>query len=165
MHDPRMQIPVALALLAATVSAVTDVGTRRIPNWLTGGTLLLGLIVNTLTGGWSGLALAGAGAALGLALLLPFFAMNVMGAGDVKLLAALGAVVGPRELISVALYAAVAGGVLSAIILARQGRLMVTLEEIVVRRVPPTRGGAKAPYAVAIAAGVYCSMLLPAVVT
>jgi prepilin peptidase CpaA len=153
-------------LLAAAVAggaACADLRWRRIPNWLTLSTALVGLALNVWLYGASGGLTALGGLALGLALLLPFYVLRAVGAGDVKLLAALGALLGPQALVSVALYGAVVGGLMSATILLGRGRLMLTLNELVVQRSLPSRSGATAPYAVAIAAGVYLSMLFPMV--
>lgn len=141
-----------------------DILWRRIPNWLTFSAFAAGLLVHTLRDGVAGLLVALGGAALGLGLLLPFYAARAMGAGDVKLLAALGALVGPQVLVSIALYTALAGGAISLILLARQGTLPVTLADIMTRPLKLMRLGAKAPYGVAIACGVYLAMLLPGVV-
>ena len=103
-------------------------------------------------------------AGLGLALLLPFYVMRGVGAGDVKLLAALGALLGPQSLLLVALYAALIGGLLSLFVLARRGRLQLALYQLLVQRTLPARSGAKAPYAVAIASGVYLAHLVPVLV-
>jgi prepilin peptidase CpaA len=151
------------AISAASIGAIIDLGSRRIPNWLTVTTFVFGLLLNAWLHGVGGLVGALAGAALGLALLLPFYAIGAMGAGDVKLLGALGAVLGPQLLVTVAIYAAIAGGVLSLAILLGRGRLMLALSEIVVQHRVPTRSGATAPYGVAIAAGVYLSLFLPGV--
>ena len=104
-----------------------------------------------------------AGAALGAALLLPFYAIRALGAGDVKLLAGLGALLGPQLLVSVAVYGALVGGVMSAIILLARGRLFMALDELLIQRRAPTLSGATAPYGVAIASGVYLSLILPGV--
>jgi prepilin peptidase CpaA len=153
----------AIATAAASLAAVVDVRSRRIPNWLTGGLALSGLVFNVWRGGLTGIGLALAGAALGLAMLLPFYAIKAIGAGDVKLLAALGAILGPQELVSVAIYAALAGGLISAIMLAFSGRLLSVLREMLIEHRPPTRGGATAPYGVAIASGMYLTLVLPGV--
>jgi prepilin peptidase CpaA len=158
-----MSIVELVAALAASIAAVTDLRERRIPNWLTGGTVLVGLVANAAIGGPLGLLVALGGAALGLAVLLPFYALRGVGGGDVKLLAALGAVLGAHGLISVVVYGALVGGLISLAILARRRRLMLTLGEMFVLHGPPSRSGAQAPYAVAIAAGVYLSLLLPPV--
>lgn len=151
------------ATVAASLAAVVDWRHRRIPNWLTASVLLAGIALNVWRGGLAGGALALAGALLGLAILLPFYAIHAMGAGDVKLLAALGAVLGPQVLVSVAVYAALAGGVISMLMLARDGRLWLVLRQIFVEHRPPSRGGATAPYGVAIAFGMYLSLMLPSV--
>ena len=154
-----MNLVPLLAAAVAGVAACTDLRWRRIPNGLTLGTALVGLALNVWLTGASGGVTALLGLLLGLALLLPFYVLRAVGAGDVKLLAALGAVLGPQALIAVALYGAVVGGLMSAVILLGRGRLMLTLNELVVQRTLPSRSGATAPYAVAIASGVYLSML------
>jgi prepilin peptidase CpaA len=152
-----------IAAAVAGVAAYTDLRSRRIPNWLTLSALGLGLGANTVLGGVAGGTTALLGVGLGLALLLPFYMLRAVGAGDVKLLAALGALVGPTALVSVAVYGAVVGGLIAAAILLGRGRLLLTLDEMFVQRVLPTRSGATAPYGVAIACGVYLWLLLPAV--
>jgi prepilin peptidase CpaA len=158
-----MELVQGCAVSAAGVAAVADVMSRRIPNWVTFGTLLLGVLLNTWLHGVDGAIAAIVGAALGLGLLLPFYAMGVMGAGDVKLLGALGAVLGPQMLVSVAVYGAVAGGLMSLVILAADGRLWSTLGNLIVLHRLPSRSGPTAPYAVAIASGVVLSLILPGV--
>ena len=156
-------VPAFAALAAAGVGAVLDLRSRRIPNWLTGSALLAGLLANALLRGFDGAVVALAGAALGLALLLPFYALRAMGAGDVKLLAGVGALVGPQALVSVAVYGGVAGGLLSILVLLLRGRLLFGLQQAVVLRRLPTLSGLKAPYGVAIAAGMALTLLLPGV--
>jgi prepilin peptidase CpaA len=158
-----MDIVQGCAVSAVSVAAVIDLRSRRIPNWVTASTLLLAIVINVWLHGFGGLAVVFFGAALGLAFLLPFYAVHAIGAGDVKLLAALGALLGPQILVSVAIYAAIAGGAISAVILLHQRRLFITLHEILVLHRAPTRSGAKAPYGVAIASGVFLSLMLPSV--
>jgi prepilin peptidase CpaA len=109
------------------------------------------------------LATAFLGALLGLALLLPFYARRGVGAGDVKLLAALGALVGPQMLLWIALFTGLVGGALSLAVLARQGRLGPMLKQLVILRMRPAASGLKAPYGVAIAGGVYLALALGAI--
>jgi prepilin peptidase CpaA len=158
-----MDVTQAFAAVTASVAALVDVYSRRIPNWLSGAALVAGLLIHGWQGGASEVAIALAGAALGVVILLPLYAVRAMCAGDVKLLGALGALVGPQLLVSVAVYAAITGGVISLVILARRQRLPVFFRDVLVLRRPPTRSGATAPYAVAIASGVYLSLLLPSV--
>jgi prepilin peptidase CpaA len=171
---PVFSLPILAAAVVALSAVVTDLRWRRVPNWLTGGGLLLGLVGNlalgALSDGESGALAAGlsamAGAGLGFALLFPLYAIRAMGAGDVKLLVALGAIVGPHVLVSVAVYSGVAGAVQSLIILANRGTLKLLLSQTLVLGSMPTPAlsGRKAPYAVAIAAGVWLTMVLPPLV-
>ena len=154
-----------IAVIAAVVALVTDLRYRRIPNWLTGGTLIVGLAANTYLGGVEGALSSLEGAALGLAILLPFYMFRTMGAGDVKLLAAFGAVLGPHMLISVAIYASIVGGIQALIILRRLGRVTVTLYQLFFMRVLPAKSGAKAPYAVALASGLCIALAHPLALT
>jgi prepilin peptidase CpaA len=101
-----------VVLAIALVAVVFDVRTRRIPNWLTFGAAAAALAYGAWSGGLSGLGTAGAGWLAGAALFFPFFALGGMGAGDVKLLAALAAWLGPAESVWLAMFAAAAGGVL-----------------------------------------------------
>jgi prepilin peptidase CpaA len=160
-----MELMYAGAAGAASIAAIVDVSSRRIPNWLSGAALLAGLLVHAWQDGLTGILMALAGAALGLAILLPLYAINAMGAGDVKLLTGIGALVGPQMLVSVAVYALIAGGVMSLIVLAHRRRLLTFAHDIIVLHRPPTRSGETAPYAVAIAAGVYLSLFLPSVLS
>jgi len=147
----------------ASLAAVLDLRFRRIPNWLTGSVCAAGLVLNAWYAGPNGLLLALAGGLLGLAILLPFYAIRAIGAGDVKLLAAIGMLIGPHTLVSVAVYGAIVGGLMSIAILLTRGRLLLVLHELFVQHRPPTRSGAKAPYGVAIACGVLLSLVLPGV--
>lgn len=102
-----------------TASVGWDLRTRRIPNALTGAFLLAALLLAACHGPASvGLALLGMAAA-GLA--LPLWAARLLGAGDVKLLAAVGALLGPTPLLWTLLGTAIAGAVLAALTLARRG--------------------------------------------
>lgn len=147
----------------ASVAALIDLRWRRIPNWLTLAALAAGLVLHVGRSGLAGILVALGGAALGLCLLLPFYAIHAIGAGDVKLLAALGALLGPQALLSVAIYGGLVGGVVAAVMLAQKGLLRRSLSEIVTRPTRLHRSGLRAPYGLAIAAGVYLSMLLPGV--
>src|SRR5687767_2077545 len=98
-------MPAALtlaAVAAVTLALATDLRARRIPNWLTGGSALVGLLAGFWLHGPPGGLSALTGGLLGFALLLPFYALGGVGAGDVKLLAALGTLIGPHDLLSVA---------------------------------------------------------------
>jgi prepilin peptidase CpaA len=112
--------------LAAAV--VTDVRTRRIPNWLTGA--IAGAGFGLACGGGTVTPLQAAlGLLAGLLLMMPGHVIGATGAGDVKLMAAVGSVVGPEMVLRAFLYSAVAGGVFAIAVAARRGRLGATLQD------------------------------------
>ena len=101
-----------VVLLVASIACVTDIRRRRIPNLLTFGAAVAAVVFHVWVGGSRGLVFAAIGFGVGLAVFLPFFLLGGMGGGDVKLLAALGAWVGPGDALALAIYASLAGGVL-----------------------------------------------------
>ena len=117
-----------LVLVAA--AAGFDIRSRRIPNVLTFGAAAAALVFHAVTGGSSGAAASAAGWAIGLALFFPIFALRGMGAGDVKLLAAVGAWLGPVAVIWVALLTAVIGGVLAVVVAVAHGYLATAVQNI-----------------------------------
>ena len=107
-------------LLAALVWAVvTDLRSRRISNRLTYPLMALGLAANAATGGWGGLLESALGWLAGIAILAVPFALGGIGGGDLKLLAAIGALQGPQFVLLTAVYAGLAGGLLAVFALAR----------------------------------------------
>ena len=117
----------AIAVLAAAVAAVFDVRAGRIPNVLTAGTAVAGLGLAATGAGSTGIAAALGGGVLGLGLLLPGHVLGGTGAGDVKLMAALGILLGPAAIVVAFLASALAGGVFAIGHAARRGRLATTL--------------------------------------
>ena len=118
----------SIAVVALGVAAaVTDWSTRRIPNALTFGAAAVGMAFSAATAGGAGLGWSVAGWAVGVVLFLPLFVLRAMGGGDVKLLAAFGAWLGPVLVFWVAVYGAIAGGVLAVPWLLLRGRLGETL--------------------------------------
>ena len=111
------------ALTTAALACITDLRSRRIPNWLTAGSALAALVAFTLTAGGQGLGRSIGGCLLGLALFFPLFALRGLGGGDVKLLGAIGAWVGPAAIFWVALYTAIAGGILAVAVALGYGYL------------------------------------------
>ncbi len=112
---------------AVGVASVTDVRARRIPNRLTLTILLAGLGLNAAFFGADGLLSSGAGSMVGLGLLLPLFLLGGLGAGDVKLLAALGALKGPEFAFFTCLWAGVVGGAMALLGLLRSRKLGLAL--------------------------------------
>jgi prepilin peptidase CpaA len=90
---------------------VTDLRNRTVPNWLTCAGVLCGLLWYGTTEGLRGAGFSLAGAAVGFASLLVFFFLGGMGGGDVKLMAAFGALVGPRLVFQALIWIALLGAV------------------------------------------------------
>jgi prepilin peptidase CpaA len=100
-----------LALLVGLSAAVlVDLRRHRIPNSLVLVAFLTALALQSAAGGWQGLSTGLLGAATGLVCFMPFYLLRGMGAGDVKLLACVGAFLGPKGALLAALAALMAGG-------------------------------------------------------
>lgn len=107
------------ALGLAVWAGWLDWRSRRIPNWLTVPALGAGLAVNALAWRWAGTKQALEGAGLGLAILLPFVLLRGLGAGDWKLMGALGAWLGPSRLIVVLFGTVFIAGVMAIVQMVR----------------------------------------------
>lgn len=120
----------ALLVLLVSVAALYDLRQRRIPNWLSAAGLLLGFAMNTFlfesAGFWTSLE----GAALALVVYVPLFALRAMGAGDAKLMAAVGSITGPMNWIGVMILTALCGGVLAVLLVLGKGRVRHTLQNL-----------------------------------
>ena len=108
--------------------AIVDLYTRRVPNLLTAGITAAGLTLAALHQTATSVPMALAGLALGLALMLPGHFIGATGAGDVKLLAATGTLLGPAGILRAFLYTAIAGGILAVVVALRRRRLRATVE-------------------------------------
>ena len=164
-----------------------DVRSRRIPNRLVFPGALMGLLLNSLpvhldgvlapVSAPLGLPMALAGFAVGLALLLPMYAIKAMGAGDVKLMAMVGAFLGPYPVAIALLFSLLAGGVMAVFVASWNGTLLrVTsnsyhlLLQSLMRGVAgdlpridaPALPSGKLPYAIAIATGTFIYLALAA---
>ena len=131
MTFPNFNISVIIFLLLASVliiSSITDLRSHRISNRLTYSTMLFGMIFYSLTSGLSGLLYSMGGLFLGLALLIAFYFVGGMGAGDVKLMAAVGSLLGPQGVFHAFLGTTLIGGIYALIILTKKGYLMDTLK-------------------------------------
>ena len=99
-------------LIVLSVATFTDLRNRRIPNWLVVPFMVLGLIASAWLHGWHGLGQSFGGLGLGILLYGFLFWMGGMGAGDVKLAAAIGAWIGPNQLFFALIVTAMAGGLM-----------------------------------------------------
>jgi prepilin peptidase CpaA len=108
------------------VAAGFDIRYRRIPNWLVLTGIVTGFAWNLYSSGWSGFGHAAAGLGLGFALYFPLYLLRARGAGDVKLLAAVGAIVGPGNCFWVFILTALLGGVIAMVMLLLRKRVRHT---------------------------------------
>jgi prepilin peptidase CpaA len=133
-----------------------DTRTHRIPNVLVGSTLLSACALQVGSHGTAGIGLVLGGAAVGLLSLLPLYVAGAMGAGDVKLMAALGALVGPQTAVLAVAFTLVAG---AALALAAVGwRRWSVPETPAVGAIGALAG--RIPYAGAIVAGTLAATLI-----
>jgi prepilin peptidase CpaA len=112
------------------VACVFDLRSRRIPNALTLGSTAIAIGFHIAQDGVSGAGHAAGGWLTGVVLFFPLFALGGMGAGDVKLLAAIGAWLGPSQALWTALYASIAGGVMALVVAAMHGYMMKAIENV-----------------------------------
>src|SRR5690349_5003788 len=96
---------------------------RKIPNRLTVPALLSGVVLSGVFWKWAGFKASLEGAGLSLAILLPFVLARGLGAGDWKLMGALGAFLWPRRTLAVLLGTVLVAGLMSLVEVVRQGRL------------------------------------------
>ena len=152
--------------------AYMDVRYRRIPNKLVLAILLAGIGVNTFFGGWSGLVASLGGLVIAFGLMFLFHAFGTMGAGDVKLFAAIGAVLGSSLVVPTFLIVAITGGILAVfkmVYARRAAATMLGVGQFLVgllpgQRVPrievPRDPTYTLPYAVPVCLGSVISFLL-----
>lgn len=163
-----------LALFVVTAAAL-DLHARRIPNWLNLAGAACGLAASALSGGAAAALDSVLGLGAGLLMLLPFFALRVLGAGDVKMLAAIGSFAGPLGVLACGLYAMIAGGVLALAAMLAGGRWKAARRNLhtmflgLLLRAQGAQGpvadlekhsAARLPYGVALAAGTLCWIFL-----
>ncbi len=161
-----------VAVAIVSIAAGWDLAARRIPNLLTFGAALAGVVFHAYLAGWSGAGAALAGWLAGAALFFPIFALGGMGAGDVKLLAAIGAWLGPAAVVWVGLFSAIAGGVMAVVLAMWSGYLrqactnlwsLLTLWRLTGIRPAPelmlsTARGPRLAYAVPVLAGLMAAL-------
>jgi len=173
----REVIFVGLAMACASIGAFRDVRTRRIPNWLTGPSILAGLALHLILGGPTGLGKAALAGLIGGGVFLIFHLAGGMGAGDVKLMTAVSCLAGLSYLPEILIATALMGGVFAIIVAVSRHRLKETLSNIGVLAIHHGTSGLRPhsninvtnaerlrlPYGVAIAAGSgisLCTVLL-----
>jgi len=118
---------VALVVLAA----VYDIRFRRIPNWLCGAGIVLGLVLNGFLFEWPGLKQAALGLGMATLIYLPLHILRAMGAGDVKLMMAVGALMGWKSWLVIFVITGILGGVVAVLLLLGKGLLGEKLANVV----------------------------------
>lgn len=135
MTNPPLIIRLLLVLLVIP-AAMWDLRYRRVPNWLTLAGILLGIGVNTVifrdsaSGRLAGLWMSLEGIGVAFLIYFPLYLLRGMGAGDVKLMAAVGAIVGPANWLGVLLLTSVFGAAAAVILVSRKGRIGKTARNI-----------------------------------
>ena len=163
-----MSMQAWIATLVGVAAVMDDLSRRHIANWIPVAALAGGFGWQIGMHGWPGALTAAAGAAAGFAVFLIFFLLGGMGGGDVKLMAGFGALLGPGQVLSAALWTGAVGGVLAAATLGwkalRRWRGRPPLESAHQPELSPAERDAardreaSIPYAPAIALGVWLSM-------
>jgi prepilin peptidase CpaA len=162
------------SLLCATLSAVYDVRSRRIPNFITLPAIVFGLLLHAVFGGWRQLATAAAGGLICGLIFLVFYLAGGMGAGDVKLITATGCIAGLSLIGHLLILTALAGGVMAVSLALYRRQLMETWHNMYALAVHHRNMGLtphpqfnisnertlRMPYALAIAAGSGLSLCL-----
>ena len=121
-----------LALCLTFFAAVVDWRSRRIPNWLTVPGLFIGIVTHTVISGWPGTKMSLEGAGLALGLLLPIVLLRALGAGDWKLMGAVGAFLGPVLLLFVLLGSIFVAGLMAMVQAIKTRRVKETLVNMAV---------------------------------
>lgn len=122
--DSYLLLFLSLILLLASIF---DLSQRRIPNALTFPAMVTGIVYWTFLNGMEGFMHGTGGLSLGIGILLVFYLKGMMGAGDVKLLGAVGSFLGPHGVFHAFLYSAIIGGLYALFVLARSRVLKQTV--------------------------------------
>lgn len=121
-----------LALLVALWAGWLDWRSRRIPNWLTVSGFFVGLGINGIVSGWAGVKGGLEGAGIALAVLIAPVALRGIGAGDLKLMIALGACLGPWKFVNVLLVSIFIAGAMAIVEMVRRRRVKETFSNLAV---------------------------------
>lgn len=109
------------------IAAIYDIRFRKIPNWLTFSTMGWATVYHVMTSGFEGFLFSIGGLCVGIATLIVFYLIGGMGAGDVKLMGAIGGVLGPKGVITAFLFTGLIGGIYALFLLFMQGCLKEAL--------------------------------------
>lgn len=118
MTELQLSIQVVIAGVFFVLAISSDLSKERIPNWLCLLAIFLGFAVNSYFAQLSGLLVSFIGFSLAFFLLFPTFILRILGAGDIKLMMGIGAIMGPTLLAWSILYAVIAGALTSILLIA-----------------------------------------------
>jgi prepilin peptidase CpaA len=172
-EDPRFVVLLGLLVIAA----VTDCRSYKIPNWLTFGGLTFGLIYSIVVpfSVKLGFLWALGGAATGFFIMLPLYALGMLGAGDVKLMAMTGAFLGVDSTVAAVVFSLIVGGVAAlgfSLFKGALGKMLGNVKKAAQMmvmsaaggfkpemRIAPAQSVGKLPYAVCIGVGTVASLV------
>jgi prepilin peptidase CpaA len=157
-----------LTVIAISIAIIEDLRRLKIPNWVTLPTMLIAIVYHSVSGGFDGFLFSAAGMAVGIGLFIIPYLMGGMGAGDAKLVGAMGAILGPKGILVASVLIILTGGIYGLLLFAVNPRYatssirrfwkmlktFVLTAQIVI--LPPD-SGEKPPvlrYAIPIAAGI-----------
>jgi prepilin peptidase CpaA len=171
MGSPTVLFILIILIIVLTIAAVSDIMFQKVPNWLTYPTMIGGIAYYTWMNGIEGFLSSVEGIGVGVVVLILPYLMGGMGAGDIKLMGAVGGLLGPKGVFTAFLFTAIIGGIYALIILALYGNLRDTfkrygtmLKTFVLTQtmiyIPPSREEMKPRlcYGVAIALGTILSV-------
>lgn len=115
-------------VIVLIVASISDLYSRRIPNWLTFPAMVIGIFYNTGLKGFEGFLFSIGGLGIGIAVLIIPYLMGGMGAGDAKLMGSIGALLGPKAGFVAFLCSAIMGGIYAIVVLTAHGHLRETAE-------------------------------------
>ena len=163
---------VFLLIITLVLAVANDLRFHKIPNWLTYPAMACGVFLHTATGGIEGFLFGIEGIGVGIGILIVPYAMGGMGAGDAKLMGAVGSLLGPKSVFVAFLFTAMIGGIYAFFLLILRGfftktlgRYAATLKTFVCTKqfiyIPPSKdkNRPKLYYGVAIALGTLASVI------
>lgn len=121
--DDYWTLAIVVVTPATVYASIIDYREHRVPNWLNAWLLMTGVLAQFSYEGWGGVKTALGGALVGFAVLIIPWAMHAMGAGDVKLMAAIGAWLGAKLALTGFVVGALIGGVMGVVMILRSGKL------------------------------------------
>jgi len=160
-------------VIMLALASFSDIQTRRIPNYLSIALVITSLLLYLLIGGMNGLLFSLKGMGLGFIILFVPYLFGGMGAGDVKLMAGVGAALGPGQVLLALLFTALLGGVFAIVIILAGDTIGKTLKNFFASAWLALSGAGitslkagfehkkknKVPYGFVIACGTVASML------